>query len=78
MTTHQTEIGASSEGIDLSLAVMIVVGIGVISICTFWMHLVTKRWFSLTHGEGWEFGAVVWSCFFCIYYYVKLPQTKKG
>ena len=62
--------------IDLWLLIVTVSGFVVILFFGFGKLLLTPRWLSLSHAQGWEAGAIGWTALFLIYYLFKFQKTK--
>jgi hypothetical protein len=72
---------AKKHSAKCRLIVVMGIGAGVIGFFGFDMH--NTWWYSwvlpnttLNHEQGWELGAIVWTAFFLIYYWIKLPAKK--
>lgn len=77
---RQLELRAESGKPDLDpldplLLVVTVTGFVVILFFGFGKHLLNHRFPDLTHAEGWEAGAIVWTGLFLLYYLVKFRAT---
>ena len=64
------------KGIDLWLLFVTISGFVVILFFGFGKMLLTPRWLSLSHAQGWEFGAIAWTGLFFTYYTFKFKKTK--
>jgi hypothetical protein len=62
--------------LDQLLLIVTVAGFVVIIFFGFGKHLLTHKWFYLTHAEGWEAGAIWWTGLFLVYYLFKAPPTR--
>jgi hypothetical protein len=62
--------------LDGVLLVVTVIGFVVILFFGFGKHMLDHPWPYLTHAEGWDAGAIIWTSFFLLYYTVKFPFTK--
>jgi hypothetical protein len=76
----QLELQAQSgkpdvDPLDPMLLVVTVTGFVVILFFGFGKHLLNHRFPNLTHAEGWEAGAIVWTGLFLLYYLVKFRVT---
>ena len=67
--------GADNFALDQVLLIVTVAGFVVIVFFGFGKHLLTHRWPNLTHAQGWEAGAIVWTGLFLLYYLFKTPRT---
>jgi hypothetical protein len=63
------------EFLDGVLVVVTVLGFVVIAFFGFGKHLLSNPWPYLTHAEGWDLGALIWTGFFLLYYTWKFPLT---
>ena len=63
--------------IDLWLLFVTVSGFVVILFFGFGKRLLTPRWLSLSHAQGWEAGAIGWTALFLFYYLFKYQDTKR-
>lgn len=63
------------DPLDPALLVVTVTGFVVILFFGFGKHLLNHRFPDLTHAEGWEAGAIVWTGLFLLYYLVKFRAT---
>ena len=63
------------EFLDGVLVIVTVLGFVVIAFFGFGKHLLTNPWPYLTHAEGWDMGALIWTGFFLLYYTWKFPLT---
>jgi hypothetical protein len=61
--------------LDGVLVVVTVLGFVVIAFFGFGKHLLSNPWPYLTHAEGWDMGALIWTGFFLLYYTWKFPLT---
>lgn len=61
--------------LDRVLLVVTVAGVVVILFFGFGKHLLSHPWPYLTHAEGWEAGAIVWTGLFLLYYIAKFRST---
>jgi len=62
--------------LNRTLLVVSVVGVVVTLFFGFGKHLLSNQWsWDLTHAEGWEAGAIVWTILFVAYYVVKFKTT---
>lgn len=64
-------------GLDRLLLVVTVAGFAVILFFGFGKHLLNHVRPYLSHAEGWEAGAIIWTGLFLIYYVVKFKVTGK-
>jgi hypothetical protein len=64
-------------GLDRLLLVVTVAGFVLILFFGFGKHLLNNRWSNLSHSEGWEAGAIMWTGLFLIYYVFKFKATGK-
>jgi len=64
------------KGIDFWLLFVTVSGFVVILFFGFGKMLLTPRWLSLSHAQGWEAGAIAWTALFFVYYLFKFQKTK--
>jgi hypothetical protein len=76
----QLESRAQSGKLDVNpldpmLLVVTVTGFVSILFFGFGKHLLNHRFPDLTHAEGWEAGAIVWTGLFLLYYLVKFRVT---
>jgi hypothetical protein len=62
----------SLDPLDIALMVVLVSGSVVILIFGFGKHLLTRLWPGLTHAQGWEIGAIIWTGISLIYYFCKV------
>ena len=62
--------------LDGVLLVVTAIGFVVILFFGFGKHLLNHPWPYLTHAEGWDAGAIIWTGFFLLYYTWKFPFTK--
>jgi len=67
----------AEDSLDLVLLGVSVAGLVVISFFGFGKHLMTNRFTTLTHAEGWEGGAILWTTLFGFYYLLKARMTKR-
>jgi hypothetical protein len=79
--TYQTRLESKRSKprpklIDLWLLIVTVSGFVVILFFGFGKLLLTPRWLSLSHAQGWEAGAIGWTALFLIYYLFKFQKTK--
>jgi len=77
---EQLEARAQSGKLDVNpldpiLLVVTVTGFVVILFFGFGKHLLNHRFPDLTHAEGWEAGAIVWTGLFLLYYLFKFRVT---
>jgi hypothetical protein len=63
------------DPLDPMLLVVTVTGFVIILFFGFGKHLLNHRFPNLTHAEGWEAGAIVWTGLFLLYYLVKFRVT---
>ena len=63
------------DPLDALLVVITITGFLVILFFGFGKHLLDRRFPYLTHAEGWEAGAIVWTGLFFFFYLVKLRAT---
>ena len=61
--------------LDGVLVVVTVIGFVVIGFFGFGKHFLSHPFPYLTHAEGWDIGAVIWTGFFLLYYTWKFPFT---
>lgn len=61
--------------LDGVLLVVTVIGFVVILFFGFGKHLLSHPWPYLTHAEGWDAGAIIWTWAFLLYYMVKFRST---
>jgi hypothetical protein len=61
--------------LDGVLIVVTLLGFVVIGFFGFGKHLLSNPWPYLTHAEGWDMGALIWTGFFLLYYTWKFPLT---
>jgi hypothetical protein len=66
----------SVKPLDCWLLIVTVAGFVVILFFGFGKHLLTHRWYYLTHAQGWEAGAIGWTGLFLVYYLFKVKDTK--
>jgi hypothetical protein len=64
-----------ADFLDGVLVVVTLIGFVVIGFFGFGKHLLTNPWPYLTHAEGWDMGALIWTGFFLLYYTWKFPLT---
>jgi len=62
--------------LDQVLLIVTIAGAVLIMFFGFGKHLLTYRWYDLTHAAGWEAGAIGWTGLFLIYYLFKIPPTR--
>ncbi len=62
--------------LDQVLLIVTVAGFAVIAFFGFGKHLLSYQWPELTHAQGWEAGAIVWTGLFLIYYLFKTSPTR--
>lgn len=63
------------DPLDPTLLVVTVTGFVAILFFGFGKHLLNHRFPDLTHAEGWEAGAIVWTGLFLLYYLIKFRAT---
>jgi hypothetical protein len=61
--------------LDQVLLNVTIAGVVIIIFFGFGKHLLTHRWYQLSHAQGWEAGAIWWTGFFLVYYLIKFKPT---